>query len=166
MIFGLPGAGKSTFAHKLAKTTGLPVFHLDKYFFTSNWAVEESTLFLKALQDMTRQPAWIIEGNNSKTFAERWSKADLVVYFHFGKWRCLLRLLKRRIVKNRDIDDRAPGCDERLRFQLIRYLWGYHRRVHAVVRELKARYPSVEFLEICSDYDLQRVDNLVQESCQ
>jgi adenylate kinase family enzyme len=36
-IFGRPGSGKSTFAHKLHLKTGLPLYHLDRYFFVANW---------------------------------------------------------------------------------------------------------------------------------
>ena len=32
MIVGCGGAGKSTFAAKLGELTGLPVYHLDRYF--------------------------------------------------------------------------------------------------------------------------------------
>jgi len=33
MIFGIPGSGKSFFAVRLGKLLGIPVEHLDRYFY-------------------------------------------------------------------------------------------------------------------------------------
>jgi adenylate kinase family enzyme len=46
MIFGIPGSGKSTFAAKLSQQLGLPLFHLDKYFFTRDWQERDYDEFL------------------------------------------------------------------------------------------------------------------------
>jgi adenylate kinase family enzyme len=46
MVFGLPGSGKSTFATQLAYSLGLPIYHLDKYFYVGNWVEREYQEFL------------------------------------------------------------------------------------------------------------------------
>ena len=37
LILGSPGAGKSTFARRLAERSGLPLIHLDKHFWRPGW---------------------------------------------------------------------------------------------------------------------------------
>ena len=46
MIFGRPGSGKTTFAYELSKKLNLPLYHLDKYFFTANWVQRDYQEFV------------------------------------------------------------------------------------------------------------------------
>lgn len=46
MIFGRPGGGKSTSANQLSKELGLPIYHLDKYFYVENWVERNYQEFL------------------------------------------------------------------------------------------------------------------------
>jgi adenylate kinase family enzyme len=57
MIFGRPGSGKSTFALKLSQTTGLPLYHLDKYFFESHWKERNYQEFLSDQQSLSNSSA-------------------------------------------------------------------------------------------------------------
>jgi len=52
MIIGSGGAGKSTFARQLGSLSGLPVYHLDRYFWKPGWVAtprEEWAEFQKEL---------------------------------------------------------------------------------------------------------------------
>lgn len=37
LVFGHAGSGKSTFSKEISNTLNLPLFHLDRYFFTHGW---------------------------------------------------------------------------------------------------------------------------------
>ena len=115
-------------------------------------------------ENITNKTFWIIDGNSTRSLEMRWKNADLVLYFNFNKIICLLRLLKRSLLKDRRIDDRAENCPEILRFQLIKYMWTFENRVQQTLAELKKKYPSVKFIEINSNKDLQKVQVMVSQS--
>lgn len=101
MIFGRPGGGKSTFAFDLHQSLGLPLYHLDKFFFTSNWAKRDTQEFLTFQQDLVDQEQWIIDGNCTQSLEMRYARADLVIYFKYPRWICYGRVFKRRFFKTR-----------------------------------------------------------------
>lgn len=157
MIFGRPGSGKSTFAKYLQKQTGYPLYHLDKYFFEANWQERNYEDFLKIQQKIVDEPEWIVDGNSTKSLEMRFKKADLVLYFNFPRFICLLRIMKRFFFKNSTIDDRAMGCPERIRFSLLKYMWTFHQRVQEPIQMLKNKYPQAKFVEIQNDKVLESV---------
>lgn len=151
MIFGRPGSGKSTFAYKLHNKTGIPLYHLDKYFFEYNWIERDYQEFLDIQQDISSRETWIIDGNATKSLEVRWQKADLVLYFNYPRWICYWRVFKRLFTKDISIKDRAPGCQEAVRWSLIKYMWNFNKRVASKIKDLKSKYPSTTFIEIKSD---------------
>lgn len=154
MIFGRPGSGKSTFAHTLSEKTGLPVYHLDRYFFVSGWQERDPVEFRVLQEKLVNEDAWIIDGNSTRTLETRWSKALCVLYFNYPRLTCLRRLIKRRILGDTaHIEDRAEGCNEILRFQLIKYLWSFDKRVSSAIDTLHNKYPATTFVEIKNDTD-------------
>ncbi len=154
MMFGIPGSGKSTFAVQLGELLHLPVFHLDKHFYSHNWVERPADEFLQIQKELVKQPAWIIDGNAVRSLAMRYERADLVLYFRFNRLLCLWRVFKRLIFKDHRISDRAEGCSEQVRFRLIRYLWGFDARVRKTLKELKASYPHAQFRELRNQGDL------------
>lgn len=154
MIFGIPGSGKSTFALKLSQRLGLPLFHLDKYFFVQGWQERDYDEFLDIQRELVEQEQWIIDGNATKSFEMRFSRADVVLYFRFNRLLCLWRIFKRLICKDPHISDRAEGCSENVRLRLIRYLWGFDKRAKKSIEVLRAKYPSVQFYELHNDREI------------
>lgn len=154
MIFGRPGSGKSTFALKLSQNTGLPLYHLDKYFFENNWKERDYNEFLDIQQSLVNQNKWIIDDNSTKSFEMRYAKADLVLYFNYLRYICYWRIFKRLFSKNKAIDDRAENCNETVRFSLLKYMWSFKERVAKQVADLRSKYPNCRFVEITSDKDL------------
>lgn len=154
MIFGRPGSGKSTFAFKLHQLTDLPLYHIDKYFFESNWVERNYIEFLEIQQSLVNKDSWIIDGNSTKSFEMRYSKADLAIYFNYPRFLCYWRIFKRLFYKNNQIDDRAKNCGETIRFSLLKYMWSFEERVTKQLNYLKNKYPNCKFIEITSDKDL------------
>jgi len=157
MIFGRPGTGKSTFALQLHNKSKIPLYHLDKYFFKENWVERDYQDFLDIQQSIASKDEWIIDGNATKSLEMRWERADLVLFFNYSKLICLYRLLKRLFYKNKEIDDRAEGCNERVRLVLLKYMWGFENRVKAQIEGLKEKYPSANMIEIKNDSDLDKI---------
>lgn len=156
MIFGRPGSGKSTFAVKLSKKLGLPLYHLDKYFFTSHWVERPYDEFLEIQKNLIHQDRWIIDGNSVQSLAMRYDRADLVIYMDRCRYLCLFRLIKRCFSKNRPIDDRAPHCPEILRWRLIRYMWTFPKRVEAFLKLTEKDDRHKTFITLKNEAEIQK----------
>ncbi|MDR1591004.1 MAG: hypothetical protein LBR92_03360 [Puniceicoccales bacterium] len=151
MIFGRPGSGKSTFAHKLHQKTQIPIFYGDKYFFEANWKMKSPEKCFQIQQSFIHQPRWIIDGNCIScldTFEQRFILADLVIFFNFSRWLCLFRILKRRFFRDKKIDDRAENCRESISWSLVKFTWNCETSFAPFIRGLRERYPSKNFVEI------------------
>ena len=157
MIFGRPGSGKSTFALKLHNATKIPLYHLDKYFFVANWAKRDNNEFMQMQHDIVNKDTWIVDGNCTKSLETRYSRADLCLYFNYPKILCLWRMIKRLFHDREHIDDRAEGCPEVVRWQLITYMWTFEKRVQSTIPKLKHKYPKVQFIEIANNQQLQEL---------
>ncbi|STX29206.1 DNA topology modulation protein [Legionella beliardensis] len=151
MIMGRSGSGKSTFAYHLHQQTKLPLYHLDKYFFTDYWVERDYQEFLTIQQALVNQEQWIIDGNSTKSFELRYQRASVCIYFNYPRYRCYWRVFKRLFFKDKRIDDRANNCPEKVSWSLIKYMWGFERRVEVILHQLKRSYPQTQFIEIRSD---------------
>lgn len=158
MIFGRPGSGKSTFASSLASILSLPLHHLDKHFYTEKWAKRNYDEFVNIQKNIVNSNTWIVDGNCTSSLEMRWSKADLVLYFNFPRVICYFRVLKRFFKPNKILDDRAPECYETIRFSLLKYMWGFEKRVSTQATLFKEIYPDIIFREIKSKNDLSKLN--------
>lgn len=156
MIFGRPGSGKSTLALKLHQQLGIPLFHLDKYFYTSKWQERNYDEFIALQKSLVAADQWIIDGNSIRSLSMRFQRADLVLFLNYPRWVCYRRVFKRLFTKDANIDDRAEGCHETIRMSLLRYMWNYNERVRPFISELTSVYPHIPFVEINSDRALRQ----------
>lgn len=157
MIFGRPGSGKSTFSLWFHKKTGLPLHHLDKHFFVENWTKRDTEEFLKAQKTIVSQPQWIIDGNCLRSLEIRYERADLCLYFLYPRSLCLWRAFKRLWDKSPEIDDRAPGCYEKLRLDLLHYLWIFEEKARGFLDPLRKKHPKTPLIIIRNDRELEGV---------
>ena len=150
MIFGISGAGKSTFALKLSRALNLPLFHVDRWFDTNHWT--ERPDYPELLLETVGQDHWITDGNGINFLQARYARADIVLYFRPPRWRCLWRMFKRWLYdKDPDLQDRAPQCPELIRWKLIHYIWTLDRRLQPTIKSLQEQYPHVPFRLITSE---------------
>lgn len=155
-LFGLPGSGKSTFAHKLGKKLGIAVHHLDKHYFLAQWEIRNRDEFLAAQQEMVDGETWIIEGNSIATLEMRFARADVVIYFHLPRYLCLWRVFKRPFRHDKSILDIPEGCSKSdISWTLLKYLWTFHKEKKERIEELKSKYPHVDFHVFQSSTDAE-----------
>lgn len=159
MIIGRPGSGKSTFALKLSQKLTLPLYHLDKYFFESHWREKDYQAFINEQKSIVAHPAWIIDGNNTKSFEIRYSQTNICYYLKFPRSICYWRVFKRLWHKDPLIDDRAPFCHETVRWSLLKYMWGFEQRIEKQLVTLKKKYPTVKLIELTHDNDVLQAYN-------
>ena len=121
LILGPPGAGKSTLAEKIAKATGLPLIHLDHYFFGANWAQPNPETWRKHLEELVTQDTWVMEGQRNN-LSLRTMRADVVIYLDLPLVLCLWRVVKRRLrTHHTPRSSKREDCPEVITWPFFKY---------------------------------------------
>ena len=130
LIIGCAGSGKTTLSKKLHAITGIPIVHMDRYYWTKDWDHQPDDQWNETVKRLCQKPTWIMDGNYTKTMAYRFKYASSVIYLDIPRWGCLFRAIIRRfrfyIDSNRD--DLPPDCNERIDFAFYRWIWNYPKR--------------------------------------
>jgi adenylate kinase family enzyme len=140
LVIGSSGAGKSTFAARLAERTGLPLVHLDALYWKPGWVQTPRDEWVRTLDELLARDAWILDGNYANSLDRRLAACDTVIFLDLPRAVCLWRAVKRRIVfHRRSRPDMREGCDERITGELVRWIWEYPaRRQPGVLARLSA----------------------------
>lgn len=106
LVLGCPGGGKTTFSRELERQSGLPLHHLDDYYWGAGWSRPDEDEWVSKQQALVAQERWIIDGNYLPTVPVRAPKADLIVIIDAPTLTCITRVIKRawRIRRGR-LDD-------------------------------------------------------------
>lgn len=95
MIIGGPGSGKTSLARRLGESLDLPVHSVDD----AVWDPEGVMRPADEIDDMVRAwsmgERWIIEGGNSRTYANRARRAHAIIRLLPPKWLRFCRVLRR-----------------------------------------------------------------------
>ena len=157
-VVGPGGAGKSTFARSLGELVGLPVFHLDRFFWKPGWAETPREEWRQRQSELVAAERWIADGNYGGTFDERFARADTVIIVARARWACTATAIARS-ARNHGKPIQADGCPERFDLTFYRWIWNYerdsrprldnalHRHDHLNVVELRTRKAMTQFLE-------------------
>lgn len=128
LIIGCPGAGKTTFSKKLAQKTGLPLIHLDFYYHDKNFDYETNRpAWHKRVLELIKGKEWIIDGNYSSTFPERFEMADTIIWFDFPRHLRLAGILKRRweFMGAKKRTDMPDTWRENINWEFFKFVWSF-----------------------------------------
>lgn len=89
IIIGCPGSGKTTFAEKLQKCTGLPLYYLDAIWHKPDKTHIPREEFDQRIVEIFEKPRWIIDGNYKRTIEMRMKQCDTVFLFDLPVEVCL-----------------------------------------------------------------------------
>ena len=143
LIIGCSGAGKTTFAVKLAARTGLPLLHLDQVFWRPGWTVTPRTEWRSTVARLVAGDAWILEGNYDSSLDLRLPRADTVIWFDLPRNLCLRRVVKRIVTTHGKVrPDMGPGCPERLDLSFLRWVWDFDRTARPNILDMLRRHGS------------------------
>ena len=155
-VVGAGGAGKSTFALRLAARTGLPVIHLDEHYWRPGWEPTPDDEWREIVTELASGPEWIIDGNYSRTLDVRARAADTVVLLDYAPLVCVARAL-RRTIANHGRAVQAPGCPEHLDWEFLRWIATSRRRSRPrVLQQLAAGGPDLAFRVLRNPRDADR----------
>ena len=89
IVIGCPGSGKTTFAEKLNKCTGLPLYYLDAIWHKPDKTHISREEFDERITEIFATPKWIIDGNYKRTIESRLRQCDTVFIFDLPTEVCL-----------------------------------------------------------------------------
>ena len=89
IIIGCPGSGKTTFAEKLNKITGLPLYYLDAIWHKPDKTHISREAFDEHISRIFDTPEWIIDGNYNRTMEMRLRQCDTVFLFDLPTDLCI-----------------------------------------------------------------------------
>lgn len=89
IVIGCPGSGKTTFAEKLNKITGLPLYYLDAIWHKLDKTHIPREEFDRRLLEILATDEWIIDGEYGRTVEMRLKECDTVFLFDLPAEVCL-----------------------------------------------------------------------------
>jgi adenylate kinase family enzyme len=132
LVIGAGGAGKSTFARRLAERAGLPLIHLDRHFWRPGWVETPKDEWRRKVEELCAGESWVIDGNYSGTLEVRLAACDTIIFLDLPRAVCVWRVLKRVLsYREGSRPDMAEGCHERLDLQFLVWVWTYPKRRRA-----------------------------------
>jgi len=84
LVLGVTGAGKSTFASRLAERLGLEMIELDALHWEANWTPAEPTVLRSRLDAATRRDRWVSAGNYHQVRDILWPRAQAAVWLDYS----------------------------------------------------------------------------------
>ncbi len=121
IVIGSPGAGKSTFACRLAEKIGLPLYHLDMIWHREDRTHITREAFDMRLTEILRTDRWIIDGNYARTLDMRLSACDTVFFLDYPLEVCLSGAEERVGKPRPDMPWQETVFDEEFRAWIIRW---------------------------------------------
>ena len=118
LVIGCSGAGKSTFARRLRDITGLPLYYLDRLWHKADRTHITREEFDRVLAEWLARPAWIIDGDYSRTLPQRLEACDTVFFLDFPLEVCLAGVENRRGAQRPDM----PWVEEELDAEFLQYI--------------------------------------------
>lgn len=97
IIVGTSGSGKSTLGVKISKKLGIPNIELDRLYWQPNWIQRSEEIFIREVDKLTDQKAWVIDGNYSKVRHVIFSKGDTLVWLDYPFYLAFYRAFKRSL---------------------------------------------------------------------
>jgi hypothetical protein len=99
-IIGPSNSGKSTFAEAIARKRGLKAIHLDQlhHLPNTNWKPRPAAEFLALHDEVIAGTQWVIEGNYSKYFPQRFQRATGLILLDISTVASLFRYVRRTVM--------------------------------------------------------------------
>lgn len=165
-IIGSGGAGKSTLARALGDLLNLPVIHLDAVHWKPGWVETPKGEWRTVVQELIGNDEWIIDGNYGGTMEMRLAASDTVFYLDYPRRVCIYRALRRCITYyNRTRPDMGPGCNEKLDFEFLAWIWNFPNRSGAEIeKRLSALNDSVRVIRHRSPAETSRFLSKLKEA--
>ncbi|MBX3050689.1 MAG: AAA family ATPase [Caldilineaceae bacterium] len=103
VVIGTSGSGKTTLARQIAERLGIPHIELDALHWGPGWTGATAEVMRERVTAATSGPAWVLDGNYSKSRDVAWSRATHLIWLDYSFplvfWRVFSRTLRRAILR-------------------------------------------------------------------
>lgn len=113
MIGSSSGAGKTTFARRLAERLALPFIELDAIHWGPSWTFLDAEAFQERVAAALPTEGWVVDGNYGKLGGLIWDSADTLILLDIPLRVCLWRILSRTLGRIRTREELWPGTGNR-----------------------------------------------------
>ena len=161
LVAGTSGAGKTTFASRVAVLLDIPHIEIDALFHGPGWTPQDS--FESEVHKFSAGPSWVTEWQYTQVRAILAQRADLLV------WLNLPRALVMRQVIGRTVRRRWArqvlwngNCEPPLwtiltdREHVVRWAWSTHHKTATRVAALLEKHPDLVIVRLTSRNDVER----------
>jgi adenylate kinase family enzyme len=149
-VIGAGGAGKTTFALALGRRLGLPVVHLDTFYYGPGWEPLALAEWELVQRRRVAEDRWVMDGNYAATLAIRLSAADTVVFLDLPPLLCAWRVIRRWLRgRTRQAADLAPGLRHKASWSFLTYVVTFRRRRRPLLLAQLRDRPSGCDLTLC-----------------
>ena len=162
VVIGSGGAGKSTFAKRLGEATGLPVMHLDSFFWRPKWQPTPKREWEMLVTGLVQRDKWIMDGNFGGTRKLRIEAADTIIFLDIPRLVCMYRVIKRAVkYRGKNRPDMAAGCNEKIDLEFISWVWNFPKRSKARISDEMRPHPEKQFIVLRSS---READSFIKEA--
>jgi adenylate kinase family enzyme len=157
MIIGSSGSGKTVLSQLLNKRFNLPLYHLDLFFWRPNWVPTPDEEWKAFIKNLVKEDKWILDGNFTSTLDLRIQHADTIIFIDLPRVLRLYRVVKRRLMKNRERPDINKHCKEQLDWKLLKSVWLFgKKRKPEIMKKLEQSKNNKIIYIIESNSDLKK----------
>ena len=135
-MIGCSGAGKSTFARRLQKLTGLPLIHLDLIWHRPDRTNISTEDFDARLAEILTKDEWIIDGDYGRTLEMRLQRCDTVFLLDYPLEVCLAGVASRVGKPRADM----PWVEQEFDEEFKRWIMDFPEKRLPRIYELLERY--------------------------
>lgn len=136
IVIGCPGSGKTTFAEKLNKITGLPLYYLDAIWHKPDKTHIPREEFDQRINEIFCEPKWIIDGNYKRTIEMRMKECDTVFLFDLPTEVCIQGVTERIGKERYDL----PWLETELNDEFRQFIEKFPEDTLPYIYELIERY--------------------------
>ena len=136
IVIGCPGSGKTTFAEKLNKKTGLTLYYLDAIWHKPDKTHIDRENFDEQISRIFDASEWIIDGNYNRTIEMRLQQCDTVFLFDLPTDVCIQGAWDRLGERRYDL----PWIDKELSESFLRSIEEFPEKSLTKIYELLEKY--------------------------
>ena len=97
LVIGCSGAGKSTFAKRIASKTALRYIATDPFYWGSDWKLVSDEKVLERVYRATSEETWILDGNFDSERKMVWQRADTIIWLDYSFLQVLTQVTRRNL---------------------------------------------------------------------
>jgi adenylate kinase family enzyme len=118
LVYGAPGAGKTTMAEAISRATGLPWHPVDDLTWEPGWVQVPLEEQRRRISEICAGEEWILDAAYGPWLEIPLARADLIVALDYPRWLSLQRLVRRTVSRAVRRTEVCNGNRESLRMAL------------------------------------------------